>query len=73
MHHTQSITYLPLTRRVGLVRAFAALVGAQPRSNPLKGDIDVPDYLRVDLGLPPVIRTRKSTAPPQPHTRWLMY
>ena len=63
------VYHLPLTRRVGLVRAFAALVGAQPPTASPKGLIDVPDYLRHDLGLPPVVTNPASTAPPQP--RWL--
>jgi len=69
--HLQSLVYLPLTRRVGLVRAFAALVGAQPRRTTVRGIEDVPEYLRHDLGLPPDYRKPSSTAPPH-QPPWLM-
>lgn len=64
--HTETITHLPLTRRVGLVRAFATLVRAMPNPRPSPLPPAIPDYLRKDLGFPPAVRTRSTTAPPEP-------
>ena len=55
-----NLTYLPLRRRVALVSAFAALVRALPE-RPAAGTrravrhYDVPDGLRRDVGLPPIV------------------
>ena len=59
----KTVTYLPLVRRAGLVRAFAALVRALPMETAPVSRQDVPDYLRRDLGLPPLAPGR-GTAPP---------
>ncbi len=60
----ETIVYLPLTRRAGLVRAFAALVRALPPQAPKAQLQDVPEYLLRDLGLPPRDPGRGSAGPP---------
>ncbi len=59
-----TLVYLPLTRRAGLVRAFAALVRALPPQAERPGAQDVPAYLRRDLGLPHEAAGRGSAGPP---------
>ncbi|MDF0603510.1 hypothetical protein P1J78_22520 [Psychromarinibacter sp. C21-152] len=62
-----TLTYLPLRRRAGLVRAFAKLVRAlpdapAPRDRPPRHG--VPDGLRRDVGLPPAEPGRGAMWPP---------
>lgn len=61
-----TLTYLPLRRRAGLVRAFAMLVRAlpEPKLRDRKGPRGVPDVLRRDVGLPPAEPGRSAMWPP---------
>lgn len=65
----QAIVYLPLTRRAGLVRAFAALVRALPTQPQVPAAPPVPDHLRRDLGLPPAPPGHGARPPP----RWTAF
>jgi len=61
---SRTVTYLPLIRRAGLVRAFAALVRALPVETLPLSRQDVPEHLRRDIGLPPQVPGRGTAPPP---------
>lgn len=62
-----TVIYLPLSRRAGLVRAFARLVRAMPQE-PKVLSLDLPAHLRRDVGLPPVPKALGPSVPPRPPT-----